>query len=70
LTHYAKLRRLGRGPDLMHIGGATRISAEAAARWRRSFERQPLNSERGKAAVAAKRQARAAGITPDQTPAG
>jgi len=32
-TLYLTMRRQGTGPDEMNVGGATRISNEAAARW-------------------------------------
>jgi hypothetical protein len=53
-TTFLKLGREGRGPALMHVGGATRISVEAAARWRRAMERSPATHQRGKAAAAAR----------------
>jgi hypothetical protein len=39
---YFKLQRHGRGPDVIRIGGRTLISKEAAARWRKRREREPI----------------------------
>jgi hypothetical protein len=52
---YVKLRREGRGPDEMHVGAATGISVEAAARWRKVMERSPIAHRRGAAAAEARR---------------
>jgi hypothetical protein len=46
-TLFDKLVREGRGPELMHVDGIVRISAEAAARWRRQMEKAPVTHKRG-----------------------